>query len=254
VPASESAYEFGVVCEARADQLTACDLADRVLLEGVDWLEPSVLEAQRQWRGLHATDSFLKWTAVRAEAERAGLRISTWGLFNGSPGEPDAFMARKALLLFASLVRRPDAVLLVRDSDGDSRRIAGLEQARRDRPWPFKVIIGVAHPKREAWVIAGFQPQGAEEAARLRALQERLSFDPIHRSHELDARKHGAKTDIKRALEELIQSDGDRERQCLNETGLEVLEDRGGDNGLAAYLSEVRERLVPILSGRVSEQ
>jgi hypothetical protein len=68
----------------------------------------------------------------------------------------------------------------------------------------------------------------------------------------LDAREHGAKTDIKRALKELTQGDGDRERQCLTETELAVLEQRGGDNGLTAYLSEVRERLVPVLLGRAS--
>lgn len=252
--ASEPAYEFGVVCEARADQLTACGLSDRVLMEGVSWLDRETLDAQRQWRGLGSTDSYLKWASVRSEAERLGLRASTWGQFGGKPGEPDAFIARKALLLFASQSRRPDAVLLVRDSDGDLRRRVGLDQARTDKPWPFKVLIGVAHPKREAWVLAGFQPRNPEEAERLRTLQGRLSFDPILKSHMLDAREHGAKTDIKRALDELIEGEGERERQCLNETALTVLEERGGSNGLAAFLEEVRQRLVPIVSGHSPEQ
>ncbi|WP_224363534.1 hypothetical protein [Hyalangium versicolor] len=163
-------------------------------------------------------------------------------------------MARKALLLFAAMSRRPHAVLLVRDSDGDARRRVGLEQARDDKPWPFKVVIGVAHPKREAWVLAGFQPQNPEEVARLQALRARLSLDPILKSHELDARKHGAKTDIKRALNELILGEAERERQCINETALDVLEERGDSNGLADFLGEVRQRLVPILSGRTPEQ
>jgi hypothetical protein len=54
-------------------------------------------------------------------------------------------------------------------------------------------------------------------------------------------------------LEELLQGDGDRERQCLTGTELAVLEQRGEDNGLTAYLSEVRERLVPVLRGRTPE-
>jgi hypothetical protein len=115
------------------------------------------------------------------------------------------------------------------------------------------VIIGVAHPKQEAWVLTGFQPQSTEESKRLQALRERLSVDPILKSHTLDAREHGAKTDIKRALKELTQGEGDRKRQCLVETDLEILEQRGGDNGLTAYLSEVRDRLVPVLLGRAPE-
>lgn len=254
MPVSEAAYEFGVVCEARADQLTACGLADRVLLEQVDWIEPETLETQRQWRGLTPADSFLRWASVNSEAERMKLRGGIYGHFNGTPGGPDAFVARKALLLYAFLSQRPAAVLLIRDSDGDSRRRTGLEQARDARPWPFKVVIGVAHPKREAWVLAGFEPQGPEESARLQQLRDRLSMDPILKSHELDAREHGAKTDIKRALDELILGDGDRERQCLNETALAVLEQRGESNGLVAFLEEVRQRLVPIFSGRALEQ
>jgi hypothetical protein len=43
---SEPAYEFGIVCEGPADEFTACTLADRVLLERVDWLEPELLDSE----------------------------------------------------------------------------------------------------------------------------------------------------------------------------------------------------------------
>ncbi len=254
VPTSEPAYEFGVVCEAQADQRTACWLADRVLLEQIEWLEPEMLDSQRCWRGLSAAeDSFLKWAAVRTEFERAGLK-GVFGHFNGSPGEPDALMARRALLLFANLDPRPDAVVLVRDSDADSRRRTGLEQARNDRPWPFEIVIGVAEPKRECWVLAGFDARGPAEAERLQKAVERLSFHPVKDAHRLTAREHGAKTDAKLALEELTSGDFERERACLSETSLSTLEERGSLTGLAAYLKEIRERLVPILSGHSPEQ
>lgn len=247
---TESAYEFGVVCEARADQLTACGLADRVLCQSVDWLEPELLDSTRKWSGEVSDEPFLKWARVKDLASKRGIKV--FGRFDD---RPDALTARKALLVFAAQRRCPDAVMLIRDSDGDSRRRTGLEQARNDRPWPFKVVIGVAHPKREAWVLAGFRPQNTQEAARLQALQARLSVDPIRKSHELDAREHGAKTDIKRALNELIEEgDDDRERRCIEETDLDTLEQRGVDNGLAEYLKEVRERLVPILIGHSPEQ
>jgi hypothetical protein len=246
---SEPAYEFGIVCEGPADEFAACTLADRVLLERIDWLRsaPELLDSFRKWRGLEPNEKFLKWSSVKDRTAKA--RITAFGSFGGEPRAPDALTARKALLLFAGMDERPTAVLLIRDSDGDPDRVdgEGLKQARDPMTWPFKVIIGVAHPKREAWVLAGFQPQSPEESKRLQTLRERLSVDPILKSHTLDAREHGAKTDIKRALKELTEGDDDRERQCLTETELAVLEQRGEDNGLTAYLSEVRERLVPVL-------
>lgn len=252
---SEPTYEFGVVCEARADQLTACGIADRALAAQVDWLAPEVRDSIYRWSGVNPLpeERFVRWQKVREELGRRGLK-SIFGLFGGEAGRPDAFIARQALLLFASLDRRPDAVVLVRDSDGDSMRRAGLEQARSTMHWPFKVVIALAEPKREAWVLAGFEPGNADEETRLRDLTERLSLDPIRKSHTLDAREHGAKTDIKRALRELTRDDGDRERRCLEETPLDVLEQRGQENGLTAFLAEVRERLVPILTGAGRER
>jgi hypothetical protein len=254
VPTSEPAYEFGVVCEAQADQRTSCGLADRVLAEQIDWFELEKPDSQRRWRGLTPVeDTFLKWAAVRTEFERVGLK-GVFGHFNGKPGEPDALMARRALLLFTNLDRRPAAVVLVRDSDGDSRRRIGLEQARNDRPWPFEVVISVAEPKRECWVLAGFDARGPEEAKRLQHVVERLSFHPVKDAHRLTAREHGAKTDAKVALEELTAADFERQQSCLNETPLSTLAERGSLTGLAAYLKEVRERLVPILGGRAPGQ
>jgi hypothetical protein len=243
---SEASYEFGVVCEARADRDTACGLADRVLLEEVSWLEPEMLDSVRRWRGIRPETPFLKWASVREECQRAGLK-GFFGKFNGQPGQPDAYMARLALLLLAASGQPPQAVLLVRDSDGDSRRRLGLEQARNDKPWPFEVVIGVAESKRECWVLAGFNPRSPEETARLDALERRLSFHPVREAHRLDAREHGAKNDAKSALEELTQGDEERERACLEETPLAVLEERGGKTGLTEYLREVRERLVSLL-------
>jgi hypothetical protein len=108
----------------------------------------------------------------------------------------------------------------------------------------------LAHPKRECWVLAGFEPRNSDEAQRLEDERKRLSFHPVRDAHQLTAREHGAKKDAKDALDALTQGDKDRERACWEETPLKVLEDRGEKMGLTAYLKEVRERLVPILSGR----
>ncbi|HYO69914.1 MAG TPA: hypothetical protein VEU33_27945, partial [Archangium sp.] len=239
-----ASYEFGVVCEARADRDTACGLADRVLLEKVSWLAPETLDSCRHWRGLRSADSYLRWASVKEEVRRAKLAV--FGGFKDGPGEQDSYNARRALLLLAMAERRPDAVVLMRDGDAQRDR-AGLEQARNDRSWPFRVIIGLAEPKRECWVLAGFDPRNDDEAARLEAERQRLSCHPVRDAHQLTAREHGAKKDAKVALDALTQGDKERERACLEETPLAVLEERGGKTGLAEYLKEVRERLVSIL-------
>ena len=246
---SEASYEFAIVCEAHADRDTATGLADRVLLEEVSWLEPETMDSCRQWRGVRAEEPYLKWASVKEEVRQRGLK-GFFGHFNGKPGHPDAFMARLALLLLADSKDRPAAVLLVRDSDGYAERREGLEQARDDRRWPFPIILGVAEPKRECWVLAGFEPKNDQEAKDLDETELRLSFHPVREAHRLTAREHGAKNDAKRALGELSQGDKDREHDCLSKTSLEVLDKRGQQTGLAAYLKELREKLVPIMSGR----
>ncbi|NOK17699.1 hypothetical protein HMI50_11775 [Corallococcus carmarthensis] len=245
---SEPAYEFGVVCEAPADQDTACLLADRILVQEIDWLESEMLNMQRQWRGLTPTASFLRWDDVGDEAARAGFKHVVFGHFSGEPGAHDAFAARKAMLLFAALDRQPDAVLLVRDADKDPDRRKGLEQARADKPWPFEVVIGVAEPKRECWVLAGFDARESEEDT-LKQVEQRLSFHPVRDAHKLTAREHGAKNDAKKALEELTSGNLERERECLRETPLETLRQRGERVGLTQFLSEISERLVPVMDG-----
>jgi hypothetical protein len=242
---SDASYEFGVVCEARADRDIACGLADRVLLEEVDWLAPETLDSCRQWTGLRS-EPFLEWKRTRGEARQVGLKV--FGSFKGESGAPDALAARRALLLFAETERRPDAVLLIRDGDAQRDR-HGLDQARDEKPWPFKIIIGLAEPERECWVLVGFEPRDEAEAKRVDDARKRLSFHPVRDAHKLTAREHGAKTDAKVALDELTEGRRERELACWEETPLTVLEERGLHTGLTAYLKEVRERLVPVVSG-----
>ncbi|MET0403292.1 MAG: hypothetical protein ABW123_12850, partial [Cystobacter sp.] len=243
---SDTAYDFAVVCEAPADRNSGCLLADRVLLEELDWLTPETLKAVRKWRGSAAEKPFLRWASVREECAQAGIK-GIFGKFGGQPGAPDAYAARLALLLLSAHGARPSAVVLLRDRDGEARRRTGLEQARDERKWPFPVIIGVAEPKRECWVLAGFEPKTDDETARVEEERKRLSFHPIYDAHQLTPSTHGAKKDAKKVLEALrapnknkdwalpprgeppqtgfllgalTQGDAVRERLCLEETPL----------------------------------
>lgn len=251
---SQGAFVLVVVCEADADRRTACGLADRVLCQEVPWIEPASLADHRSWRGLEAGTTYLKWSQAGNLFRKSGLKAH--GHFDGRPGAPDALAARRVLLLLRKAELIPDAVVLVRDSDGDARRQSGLEQARAE--WAssvppeesFPIVIGLAHPKREAWVLAGFEPQDKEEGERLLALRRELGFDPRLRAHQLLASETGALHDAKRVLAVLIGSRAEREEICWTECRLELLEERGDESGLTAYAREVRERLVPLFSGR----
>lgn len=239
------AYVLAVVCEADTDRRTATGLADRVLCREVDWIEPEILDGHRRWQGLEEGSSHLEWHQIKHHARARGLKAH--GHFNGEPGGPDAYAARRALLLLNA--RPPDAVVLVRDTDGQEERRVGLEQARTENPWPFPVLLAVAHPKREAWVLAGFEPRTQAEEASLAQLRQELGFDPRLQAEALSAKAPGALRDAKRVVRLLVGDAYDRELSCWAECPLEDLTERGRLNGLADYLEEVRTRLVPLFTG-----
>ncbi|WP_428268375.1 hypothetical protein [Haliangium sp.] len=180
-----------------------------------------------------------------------GYRIRPRSRFSGEKGDADAKAADKALQL--ALLEHGEepisAVLLIRDTDDDLTRRQGLEQARQrdgDEPWPFEIIIGVEHAKREAWVLAGCEPTDSTEQQNRLALRRELGFDPCTSPEQLTASEHGAKRDVKRVFKKLLADDWDRQERCWRQTPLETLRRRGGGCGLSAYLDEVEARLVPL--------
>lgn len=245
---SSGAYVLVVVCEADADRRTATGLADRVLCHEIEWLDPESLDLHRRWQGLKERSPYLEWRRTATLARERGLRPH--GHFDGRPGAPDAYAARRALLLLAMETKIPDAVLLIRDSDGEMERRTGLEQARAERAWPFPVILGLAHPKRECWVLAGFEPRNDAERERLANARRSLGFDPRSNAQRLLASQPGALSDAKRVLSDLTLGSFDREAACWMECDLRVLRELGEATGLTAYLDEILERLVPIFAGR----
>ena len=237
---------LAVVCEARADRDTACDLADRVICEDVDWIEPAVLDDYRRWRGFHPNDEFLLWKKVHALAREQ--RIPFHGHFAGQPGCAYAFQARRALLLLMKSDVQPDTVFLILDEDTEPERSDGLRQARdeaRDK-CDVQIVVGIARAKRECWVLAGFVPKDEQEQKRL----DKLGFDPTCISEKLTAKPEDAKRSAKRVLRALTDGNWDREAECWRDTPLEILKKRGQNNGLAAYLEEVDSLIVTLFSGR----
>src|SRR5438045_436386 len=87
---------FAVVHEAEADFRTATELADRVLVDAIGWIDEDLLAHQRQWVAREAGGHRLTWKAIKALASHAGIRAH--GHFDGEPARPDAAAARRAIL------------------------------------------------------------------------------------------------------------------------------------------------------------
>jgi hypothetical protein len=138
-----------------------------------------------------------------------------------------------------------DAVLLIRDDDRRTERLQGLERARRESTLAVPIVIGLAHPKRECWILAGFLAGNSDEERRLEELRQNLGFYPCVQAHQLTAKHDHDKRSAKRALAHLIGQGAEREAQCL-QTDVRLLEQRGQETGLTAFLSEVRSRLLPL--------
>ncbi len=242
---------FAVVHEAVADFQTATELADRVLLEAIKWLDEDLLAHQREWLAETTSGERFTWTGIKQMAQDAGIRVH--GHFDGQPGHPDAAAARRAIPYLLRCVPDLNAIVLIRDQDDQPERKAGLDQARSQDRSGIVIAIGLAIVERESWVVSGFEPKDEDESSRLAAERSHLGFDPRLQSHELTACKDdNAKRSPKRVLRELTGNDRDCESRCWKESSLVVLLERGRQNGLAAYLCEVRDRLVPLI-GHISE-
>lgn len=248
MPSRGGPLHVAVVCEARADFDLAATLIDRVLCEHLPWLAAhGSADPARAWWQDASGRPFLVWKEIPEQARQQGVRAH--GHFGGEPGAADAHAARLALLLLSRAAQPPDAVVLLRDTDGDLSRCQGLQQARTDpqRSWPFPIVLGAAHTKRECWLLCGFDPGDPAEQREHAAVRADLGFDPRTASQQLTAADEAAKRSAKRVLSALSGNDPLRETRCYAETPLDTLRARGGENGLANFLLYLQKRLAPVV-------
>jgi hypothetical protein len=250
-----------LVCEGATDLPLACDLADRILRDTVDWLrDHDDLDELRSYRGLDENQPYLPWTEVKQRFEKSRLRLGR--RFSNDAPSPDQVTTRKLLLLIAAHHQASrggdgvNGVLIFRDADHQPERRRGIEAAREEfvrnheapeslHPWRQHIAIAVAEPMNEAWVMAGFEPAEDGEQADFAAAREELGFAPNASPEALDAREHGAKRSAKRVLAKLCP-DSDRRARCWRETPLDTLRQRGERCGLTQFLDEVREKLATL--------
>ena len=252
--------EFIVIVESSADARTATKIAERVLVEKIDWLDAEMLQHHFQWGGLEAGTDNSCWKDINHIIERekkSGFQPQRF-LRRNKPGQktlqPDGSNTIKILNLVRHLqkTREIEAVLLIRDLDNQPQRREGIEQARSEhinRQHKLEIIIGTADRMREAWVLNGFIPSNQEEERILQEITTELTFNPCEESHRL--RNSLTKADRLRnpkvVVEKLTGGRMEREQQCWEETSLEYLRQNGVETGLTAYIDEIEERLIPII-------
>lgn len=244
--------KFVVVFEAPADFTTATELADRVLMESIGWLEPKWLDPVRDWIRETPDGKPLTWKSISRRARENGITVRGKAAFGREVVFEDARAARRAMALIKKLIEDTDAIVLIRDLDNQPDRLSGLRQAKVAEHGAVGIVIAAANPERECWVISGFEPLAAAEQEQLALETQELGGDPRLCSQELTAGSDDqAKRSPKRILKSLSGGDPNREARCWRETDLSVLHDRGQENGLADYLREVNEILVPLIGGDI---
>jgi hypothetical protein len=249
--------EVVVIVESRMDAVTAKKLAERVLVEKIDWLEEDNLQYLFKWTGLESGTEHSCWKDIKDiidRAEKDGIPKPRY-LGHGKTGKlkADGAAALKILklskLLHHKNQREIAAVIFIRDVDNQPERKQGIEQARleytEDRPY-VEIVIGVADRMREAWILNGFTPLNVEEKQTLAQIKANLSFDPCEEAHRLRD-ESGEERNPKLVLKRLTGGNISREQQCWEETDLEILRSRGANTGLQEYLHEVEQRLISIL-------
>lgn len=253
--------EFIVIVESSTDAQTATKLAERVLVEKVDWLEPELLQNLFRWSGLEVDTEHSCWRDINNVMQRAresGLPIPKF-LGHGRNGvlKADGAATMKILNLVRLFqlknVRQIRVVFFIRDLDNQPERREGIEQARSehiDRQPKLEIVIGTADRMREAWVLNGFVPFDQKETQILEGIKSQLNFDPCEESHRLRSNSWEEPERFRNpkvVLEELVGNNRLREQRCWEETSLELLRQRGSNTGLAAYLQEIEQRLVPVV-------
>ncbi|HEX2688715.1 MAG TPA: hypothetical protein VHN14_18965 [Kofleriaceae bacterium] len=231
-------------------------LIDHVLREHAPWIS-DVLdvapEGIRTWIGDGEGHDFFDLHRISAYARQHLARVPQ-GHFNGQPGAPGALMARTTFSIARALSKSLgseaiDGVVLVWDMDGHATdRKLGLDQARAEaqKLVPFRILLGCPDRMREAWVLAGFDPQSQDERDRLDHERQQLGFHPCAEAHLLTAADELAKRSAKRVLAVLTGGAWEREAQCWSQSALATLRERGMHSGLVKFLAEIEERLVPL--------
>jgi hypothetical protein len=229
-----------VVIEGSSDLLVVRGFAETALREVIPEFAPEWFS----WRGLEEHNLYLRWQDVELELERRKVP-KVYGKFPGAVVNKYAYRARSALQLCH--LANPLAVILVCDADTQPERLDALKQARDNHfSQKYPVVVGVANPCREAWLVCSYTPQTELDRKRLEALTQSLSFHPCRQPERLNT-ADGTRN-AKKVLEQLLGET--EETELFAAMKYPHLLECGTECGLAACLSEIQTKLSPLLGMR----
>lgn len=254
-----------VVCEAPDDFALASRLIDRTIQEhGPDWARDDLTVA-REYFGIdtqlaESQEPFVRWRLIGAvtthaaggdegKAKRVQLNFDQFG--ESFPAHEDAlaFLRFVRVVQTSDRVRQPDAFILVRDTDSkertDLRKLNDHPQFKK-----FPAVVGVPDPETECWLLAGFLHDATDAEQKQIAEMQRLNdgVHPCRDTHKLRAANEGEDRHPKTVLARLTNDDTARIARCL-EAPFDSLRTHGRENGLAEFLDQLRDRLIPGLFG-----
>jgi hypothetical protein len=251
--------EFLAVAEGETDARMVQLLAERIFMEeGHDWVRQQCAEEVPDWVREHYLPKWhapepnsigVTWRMVKQFSRENRFRQAFGHNEAGKPRGIYYAQARNALFFLSRLrkERRIDAMVWVVDLDDEPERRDGLNEARKEAENQVVIALATPNPKQEAWILNGLICEGNEEQV-LEALRQELGFDPCHKAEELQAKDKTAKRSAHRVVRSMIGESRERKEKCWTQTPLSTLRERGAATYLNAFLDEVKERLLPLLS------
>jgi len=230
---------IAIVAEGDVDRGIAVHIVDLVIRELLQDSDAD-LEAVRSYVQINGRP-FLKWTEAKHLAARHGIK------HHGTSAGADHHAAVRALWAIRKCVPDVNVVLLQRDADDQPQRRTGLDAARQELHGMQAILVGLATPKIEAWILRAFTVTTANEEAAHSALREQLGFDAITNAHQLEATTKGAKRHIKRVLAELTGSDAAACWHPALSRPLDDLRTIGTNVSLSTFIADVVTRIEPLL-------
>lgn len=248
--------EFVLVAEGKNDEQVIPCLADRVLCAGEDWIRDNFGDdPERLW----------KWTAIEpdpvyrytswVQIAKLGDKYKNKLRIYSRPGEGYRTAETRRAIAVCVLLRRDKptaALILARDLDSkpiEHRKT--MEAVRQENKTTLNFPIILATPNRvvESWMLHGFICENEHEEEQLKTLRQDFGFDPCTHGHQLHP------DDAKDVIGKLISDTGgsknmERRGRCWANTDLKTLSERGQDSHLAAFLDEVKNDLLPLLTGK----
>jgi hypothetical protein len=256
-------YRFVLVAEDSVNARVAAVLVDRTIAEcaGPQWL--------RDLWELEARSTTRAWVSLEGDSGQHFESGSFTKLSHLSKLHPRPRMLLRGVGGKAAEVAKWIAVLEERyeedaqacfvlsyDADDDprdetrirdefERRRAAFEQGHKSAA----LLLALAKPEAEAWVIAAFDEQRIDPSA-LDEIRRELGFDPLCQPERLCSTSDHSKRDAKTILERIVEGREERARDILDEVPLADWRRRGGSCGIEALCVAVVDRVVPRIEGR----